>query len=99
MARFSVYRLKHSELLVLDLQTNFLDSLPSRVVVPLHPVDEMSWAVSSLNPRFRITGELYVMATQRMASVPLSEIGEMIADLSANADIIIAATDFLFQGF
>jgi toxin CcdB len=39
------------------------------------------------------------MATQRMASVPVSEIGEAIADLSAKADTIIAATDFLFQGF
>jgi toxin CcdB len=99
MARFQVYRLKGSNVLVLDLQTNFLDSLPSRVVAPLHSVDEMSWAVSNLNPRFRIDNEVYVMATQRIASVPLVEMGQAIADLSAKADIIIAATDFLFQGF
>ncbi|TCR90708.1 CcdB protein [Rhizobium sp. BK376] len=42
MARFQVYRLKGSDILVLDLQANFFDSLPSRVVVPLHSVDEMS---------------------------------------------------------
>lgn len=39
------------------------------------------------------------MATQRMASVSVSEIGEAIFDLSAKADAIIAATDFPFQGF
>lgn len=39
------------------------------------------------------------MATHRMAALALSEIGPSIADLSARADEITAATDFLFQGF
>jgi toxin CcdB len=39
------------------------------------------------------------MATHRLAALPLSEIGPSIADLSARADEITAATDFLFQGF
>jgi toxin CcdB len=99
MALFQVYRLKDSDLLVLDLQTDFLDSLPSKVVVPLHSAGEMNWAATSLNPRFLINDQLYVMATRRMASVPVSEIGQAIADLSGKADAIIAATDFLFQGF
>lgn len=55
MARFQVYRLKHSDTLVLDLQSNLLDSLPSRMVVPLHPAGDMNWAISSLNPRFRMS--------------------------------------------
>ncbi len=39
------------------------------------------------------------MATQRLGAVPVSEIGDLAFDLSARADDIIAATDFLFQGF
>jgi hypothetical protein len=39
------------------------------------------------------------MAVQRMASVPVAEIGKPVTDLSAQRDAIIAATDFLFQGF
>ena len=39
------------------------------------------------------------MATQRMAALPASEIGETVADLTGHADAITAATDFLFQGF
>jgi toxin CcdB len=39
------------------------------------------------------------MATQRMASIPLSEIGAEVADLSSRSDDITAALDFLFQGF
>ncbi|MGO7673988.1 CcdB family protein [Rhizobium ruizarguesonis] len=99
MARFQVYRLKSGNLLAIDLQANLLDDLPSRVMVPLHPVQELSWSISRLNPRFTIEGETYVMATQRMASVPTLEIGKVVADLTADSDRIIAAVDFLFQGF
>ncbi|WP_029873666.1 CcdB family protein [Rhizobium leguminosarum] len=99
MARFHVYRLKSGNLLAIDLQANLLDDLPSRVMVPLHPVQELSWSISRLNPRFTIEGETYVMATQRMASVPTAETGKVVADLSGKSDAIIGAMDFLFQGF
>ncbi|MBY5696107.1 CcdB family protein [Rhizobium leguminosarum] len=99
MTRFHVYRLKSGNLLAIDLQANLLDDLPSRVMVPLHSVQELSWSISRLNPRFPIEGETYVMATQRMASVPTAEIGKVVADLTAHSDRIIAAVDFLFQGF
>ncbi|SSC65724.1 unnamed protein product [Ciceribacter selenitireducens ATCC BAA-1503] len=46
-----------------------------------------------------IDGQPYVMATHRMASVPTSEIGPMVTDLSHRSDEITVATDFLFQGF
>ncbi|MBX5220316.1 CcdB family protein [Rhizobium sp. NLR8a] len=99
MARFHVYRLKSGNVLAVDLQANLLDDLPSRVMVPLHPVQELAWTISRLNPRFLIENEPYVMATQRMASVPTSEIGEAVTDLSGKSDAIIGAMDFLFQGF
>ncbi|GGE08839.1 MULTISPECIES: CcdB family protein [Rhizobium] len=99
MARFHVYRLKSGNVLAIDLQANLLDDLPSRVMVPLHPVQELSWSISRLNPRFAIEGETYVMATQRMASIPTAEIGKIVADLSGKSDAITSAVDFLFQGF
>lgn len=99
MARFQVYRLKSEPVLVIDLQANILSDLPSRMVAPLYPVRDMSWSISRLNPRFLINGESYVMATQRMAALPLSEVRERVADLSSDADAVTAATDFLFQGF
>ncbi|KQY12685.1 CcdB family protein [Rhizobium sp. Root482] len=99
MARFHVYRLKPDGVSAIDLQANILSDLPSRLMAPLYPVAEMSWSISRLNPRFIIGGELHAMATQRMAAIPISEIGAELADLSARSDDIIAATDFLFQGF
>jgi toxin CcdB len=99
MARFHVYRLKSGNILAVDLQANLLDDLPSRVMVPLYPVRELGWSISRLNPRFPIEGETYVMATQRMASIPTAELGKAVADLSWKSDVIVGAMDFLFQGF
>ena len=99
MARFHVYRANRGDLLLLDLQTDLLDVLKTRIVAPLYPVEEMDWALGQLNPRFEIENRLYVMATQRMAAVALSEIGAPVADLSQHHDKIVTATDFLFQGF
>lgn len=99
MARFQVYRLKSESVLAIDLQANMLSDLPTRIMVPLYPPSEMPWSISRLNPRFLIDGQAYVMATQRMAAIPVAEIGKSVADLTRDADAIMAATDFLFQGF
>ena len=99
MARFTVYRLRSDGQLAIDLQSNMLDSLPSRMMAPLYRRSDMSWSISRLNPSFEIGGEPHVMATQRMAAIPISEIGDEVVSLAAKADDIIAATDFLFQGF
>eukprot|EP01035_Chromulina_nebulosa_P005166 gene5166-biopygen4344 len=76
MTRFQVYRSRHDDLLLLDLQADFLDVLKTRIVAPLLPVTEMPWTLGQLNPRFEIAGRVYVMATQRMAAIGVAEIGE-----------------------
>lgn len=55
--------------------------------------------MARLNPQFTIAGEPYIMATQLTAALSLTEIGELVTDLSPHGDQITAATDFLFQGF
>jgi len=99
MARFDVFRARTGSLLLLDLQSGILDVLPSRVVAPLLPIDEMPWAIKRLNPRFEIDGDVYVLATQRMAAIQSNELGIRVGSLSRHSDEITAAMDFLFQGF
>jgi toxin CcdB len=100
MARFEIFRSKDGPFLLLDLQSRLLgDALRTRVVAPLYPVTTMSWSMGRLNPRFQIEGVSYVMATQRLAAMETKQLGAFVADLSAHADEITAATDFLFQGF
>lgn len=85
--------------MVVDLRSDFLHDLPTRVVAPLQPIETVSWVIARLTPRFEVGGKTYVMATQRLAALPLSDIGPAIANLSARAEEITVATDFLFQGF
>ena len=99
MARFEVYRLGRDSTLAVDLQSNLLDGLLTRVVVPLVRENDVGKFIPWLNPRFEIHDETYVMMTEFLAAVPAKELREPITDLSGHRDTIIAATDFLFQGF
>jgi toxin CcdB len=99
MARFKVYRMDDQGALAIDLQSNLFDGLQTRVMAPLVLVDDVASLVPRLNPRFEIDGMRYAMMTEFLASVPIRELGMAVADLSARADDITAATDFLFQGF
>ncbi|RKE86586.1 CcdB family protein [Rhizobium sp. AG855] len=99
MTRFHVHRIGDDGSLALDVQSNLLDALTTRVVVPLAPVGDVVTLVPRLNARLAIDGETFAMLTQFITTVPVSAVGPAIADLSARADEITAATDFLFQGF
>ena len=99
MARFEVFQAKDGPFLLLDLQSDLLDGIKTRVVAPLFPVTDMYWQIGKLNPRFDIDGVTYVMATHRLGAVEAKELGSLVANLSDHADKILAATDFLFQGF
>ncbi|OLP59090.1 hypothetical protein BJF93_03990 [Xaviernesmea oryzae] len=99
MARFHVYRLEPDDALVLDVQSSLLVNLDTRAVVPLLPTTALSPIMARLNPKFTIDGDLYVMATQFIGVVSDRSIGLSVSNLTARADDIIAALDFLFQGF
>lgn len=97
MARFHVYQFGSG--LVVDTQSNLLDALHTRVVIPLVPEEKAKRSAERLNPRFRIDGTTYVMMTEFLAAVPVAKLGIYVTNLSQHADEITAATDFLFQGF
>ncbi|MFN4009267.1 MAG: CcdB family protein [Pannonibacter sp.] len=99
MARFQVRRLRNSPVLGLELQANLLDKLTTRVLAPLVPVAELGQTIRQINPVFVIEGVSYALLSQHISAVPLTEIGDVVADLSRHADAIVAATDFMFHGF
>lgn len=99
MARFRVYRIGREQALAIDLQSNLLDELHTRVMAPLVLMKDVAKIAHRLNPHFQIDGESFVMMTEFLTTIPVSEIGPAVADLSNKADEITAATDFLFQGF
>lgn len=99
MARFDVFPNLEGAGYLLDVQANLLDSLNTRVVVPLLPADVAPTPAATLNPVFRMGDESVVMATQFMAAVPARLLKSPMGNLESARGEITAALDLLFQGF
>ncbi len=99
MARYDVFRGATGGALLLDVQTDLIEHLKTRVVVPLLPAETTPPPISRLHPVFEIDGRRYVMATPLLAAIPGSEIGERLANFDRHHERITAALDMLFQGF
>ncbi|MGF7006406.1 CcdB family protein [Aminobacter sp. BE322] len=99
MARYHLFAGPYDGSYLLDVQSDLLDHLKSRVVVPLLPAEDAPPPVRKLNPVFDIDGRKLVMATHLIGAVAVSELGEARANLGERHDQIIDALDMLFQGF
>jgi toxin CcdB len=104
MPQFRVYRNPDSATRIrfpflLDVQSDLLGALATRVVAPLSPVAAMAGAqVGTLMPVFEIAGERYAMVTPQLAGIPARQLGAEVADLAAHRGEVIAALDLLFTG-
>lgn len=99
MARFDVYPNPGSEGKLLDVQADLLEGLNTRVVVPMMRLEVGPAPASHLNPVFTIRNQPMVMATQFLAAVPATILSHPETNLGQYRDEIVAAIDFLFQGF
>ena len=100
MARYDVFAAGGTEgVYLLDVQSDLLDNFKTRVVVPLLPMATAPPAMRKLHPVFEINGRKLVMATQLIATVSTTELGESRLNLTRHHDDIVAALDMLFQGF
>ncbi len=84
---------------LLDVQSDLIADLSTRVVVPLYPASAMKGEIlRTLTPVFEIEDLQYVMMTPQLAGIPRKSLGATVADLSAHRDAIIAALDLLITG-
>lgn len=98
MARYDVHGLASGGL-VLDVQSDILEPLNTRIVVPLMPLDAAPAPAKRLNPIFDIDGARYVLATQFLSAVRIRDLGPPQDNLLPQADAITNALDMLMQGF
>jgi len=103
MAQLDVYRnlvLPPSDEVpyLLDVQSDVLEIIASRVVVPLVLAGGFARPIRHLNPRFRIEGVAVIMATQFIAGTSLRNLGELVASLADRRAEIIGAIDMLITG-
>ena len=105
MARFDVYLNPgaHGSTTpyLVDVQSDLLDVLDSRVVIPLQSLEHFLKVKlpTQLTPVLQVNGKDYVLETPKMGSVPNRILKNSITSLSDQQETIIGALDFLFQGY
>ncbi|CAD5109212.1 CcdB family protein [Zestomonas carbonaria] len=83
--------------LLLDVQNGLLDSLNTRMVVPLSR-DRSLQGIARLTPRVSIDGEDYLLLTPQMAGIASRDLGKPVGSLAHLRDEILAAIDLLITG-
>jgi len=104
MAQFEVYRNPNPDSrkdvpYLLDVQSDLLSGLDTRIVVPLITEKIFGPPARQLNPVFVIEETRVVMSTCELAGVRRQEIGRRVASLAGQHDEIVAALDFAFHGY
>ncbi len=105
MAQFTVYRNKSARTkatfpFLVDVQSDLLEDLQTRVVIPLSKAGALTKKpVSHLTPILQFDGETYVLMTPELAGVARNDLGAAAGNLSDRRDAILAAMDFLLTGF
>jgi len=103
MAQFSLYQ-NHGDSndiypFFIDVQSELLDSLNTRLVIPLTPSARLEHrAPDHLCPILHIDEGDFILLTHQMTSVPVSILTTPVHSLDAFRDEIIAAIDFLITG-
>lgn len=99
MAQYDVFRNPEGFGYLLDVQSDLLDGLTTRLVVPLMPQTQAPKPAARLNPIMTIAKEPHIMVTQFMAAVPAKLLSEPVTTVARLRDDITAAIDMLTHGF
>lgn len=102
MAQFDVYRNPGPDSrripYLLDIQSDLLSGVATRVVVPLARLTEYVKPMRRLQPVLDIEGRDMVMLTADLAGVVRSDLGAKVVSAAGRRGEIMAALDMLFFG-
>lgn len=82
----------------LDVQSNLIETVGSRVVVPLVTVERAGGVIERLMPCLSVGERRMVMDTAQVMGIPMRMLGKQVADLSDERHAILAAIDMLTHG-
>ena len=104
MAQFSVYRNKNAHTkadipFLLNVQSDLLDHLETRVVIPLAKAASFGGLPSeTLKPIFKIGGERCILLTPMLAGISKKDLGAEAGNLREQSSEIVSALDVLISG-
>lgn len=102
MAQFALYRNANRQTqgrypFLLDIQSDFLNELKTRLVVPVIKLAERK-PITRLNPIFQWEQQQYLLVVQEIAAIPANNLGVKVTELETLRGEILAAVDLLITG-
>lgn len=84
---------------LLDVQNDYIDSLETRVVIPLRREAAFGPRARDLHPVLTVGSDRVVLDTAAIAAVPRSELRQSVARLTEARAEVQAALDTLFGSY
>ena len=98
MPQFDVHAMRSTDALAVNCQSDLLDSLETRLIIPLLRSHDVPWSFPRLAPLIRFQDEEYVLATPLAAAVHKSELRDAVGTLAEHRLTIVGAMDLLVSG-
>ena len=103
MAQFTLYEntnrdSKQAYPYFVDVQNDLLDSLNTRLVIPLTPASLLGENMARLSPKAAIRGRDFFLLPHQMTNVPVSALTRPCGSLAHLRNDIVSAIDFLVTG-
>ena len=98
MAQYDVYAILGSDDLFLELQSNRVQGLSTKIGTPLVRKLPSDRPIFRLQPEFVVAGQPHIMLTQYLFALPVSDLRQRLANLSELDYRISSALDLLFHG-
>lgn len=105
MPQFAVHKNKNSATrakfpLLVDIQSDLIQPLATRVVIPLSPAARArSRSIELLSPIVTVGDLDYVLVTPQLAGIASKELGPVVGSLRDQRARIIGALDFLISAY
>jgi len=103
MAQFDVHRNpagqgRENIPYVVDIQSDLLSNLPTRLIAPLIRASAFGTPVGGLHPRFVVEDNAVIMLTTEIGVLPPRALGGTVASLEDRRHEIVGAVDMLVTG-
>lgn len=85
-------------ILVVVIQSDLIDIILTRTVVPLLPAGAAGRPMRVLNPEITFGDERFVLMPQLVATLSVGELGPPIGSIAHMRDTLIRAVDMLLSG-
>jgi len=84
---------------LVDVQSTLLSDFNTKIVIPLAVKEKFGKGIiRNLNPLLTIKKKKYILLTQQMAAIPVTQIGSLICECLSERNGILSAIDFLITG-